>query len=235
MIRRILEELRPENGAPGRGLNPLGQGNRGPGPGAQNGRKVGTIHSQLGGQGGDGLGEGVMMLGHDDRIVVCDTTKSRGHQIDTLSFGRQHPEMEIWPQREKFKSLVNAYRKKHGIDRATMAECLGVKESHLHGLLYDKRVRPSLDVVQKAAEVFEVSITELIDDPGGAPPGMDPDKWAEASNRDRVLASAMLEDLMTIPEEEKDAYYKLWKQGVLIGRARMAAEEKLKKKPGSRT
>lgn len=116
-----------------------------------------------------------------------------------------------------------------------MAECLGVKESHLHGLLYDKRVRPSLDVVQKAAEVFEVSITELIDDPGGAPPGMDPDKWAEASNRDRVLASAMLEDLMTIPEEEKDAYYKLWKQGVLIGRARMAAEEKLKKKPGSRT
>ena len=137
--------------------------------------------------------------------------------------------MNIWPQRERFKTLVNAYRRKQGIDRATMAERLGIKESHLHGLLYDKRVRPSIDVVQTAAEVFEVSITELLDDPGGAPPGMDPDKWAEASNQDRVLASAMLEDLMTIPEEEKDAYYKLWKQGVMIGRARMATGDKLKK------
>ena len=189
---------------------------------------MGSINPELICQLGDGLVEGVSMTSHDP-IVVCDTTKSRRNAIDTLSSVRQHSLMDIWPQRERFKTLVNAYRRKHGIDRATMADRLGIKESHLHGLLYDKRVRPSLDVVQKAAEVFEVSITELIDDPGGAPPGMDPDKWAEASDRDRVLASAMLEDLMVIPEEEKDAYYQLWKQGVMIGRARMAAEEKAKK------
>ena len=61
--------------------------------------------------------------------------------MDTLSSLTQHSPMDIWPQRERFKTLVNAYRREHDLARSAIAERLDVKESHLHGLLYDKRVR----------------------------------------------------------------------------------------------
>lgn len=152
--------------------------------------------------------------------------------MDTLSSLTQHSPMDIWPQRERFKTLVNAYRREHDLARSAMAERLDVKESHLHGLLYDKRVRPSLEVVQRAAEIFEVSITELVDDPGAAPPGIDTEKWAEASERTRVLASAMFQDLLALPDEEQQLYYELWKKGQEIGRQRLAAEAAQKAKRG---
>ncbi len=137
--------------------------------------------------------------------------------------------MDIWGHRELFKAAVKNYRESAGVKLADVAECIGLKEQTLKDYLYRKDVKPSLEVLQKAASTFGCSVTEFIDDPGAVPAGMDPDKWAEASDRDRVLASAMLEDLKTIPEEEKEAYYQLWKQGVMIGRSRMMAEAKTKK------
>lgn len=223
------EKFRPPNGTLRRGLDAFCKGHRSAGAGAQDVREVGTVHAELSGKGSHGLGEGVLMLGHDPKFIVCDTTKSRMTVIDELSSCRQHVHMEIWPQRERFKKLVNSYRRKHQIDRPTMAERLGVKESHLHGLLYDKRVRPGLEVVQRAAEIFEVSITDLVDDPGGAPPGIQMDKWVDASEMDRLLASAILEDLMKIPDEEKELYYKLWRQGIEIGIRRKETEGRNKK------
>nr|WP_320131975.1 hypothetical protein [uncultured Holophaga sp.] len=68
-------------------------------------------------------------------------------------------------------------------------------------------------------------MTEFVDDPGISPDGMPTGAWSEASERDRVLATAMLEDLKSIPEDQKDLYYQLWKQGVAIGLARQAAEK----------
>lgn len=158
--------------------------------------------------------------------VVCDTTMSRTNAIDTLLSGRQHQGMNIWPQRERFKSLVLAYRHEHQIDRATMASMLNIKESHLHGLLYDKRVRPSLEVVQRAAEVFEVSITELVDDPGQAPPGVESNQWINISERDRVIASAMFSDITAkdLSEQEKDELYLAWRE--TVDRVRRLREKK---------
>jgi len=64
--------------------------------------------------------------------------------------------------------------------------------------------------------------------------GIEGEKWADASERDRVLANAMLEDLMTIPEAEKEAYWELYKQGVFKGLARMKAEQEAKEGKGGK-
>ncbi len=103
---------------------------------------------------------------------------------------------------------------------------LNIKESHLHGLLYDKRVRPSLEVVQRAAEVFEVSITELVDDPGQAPPGVESNQWINISERDRVIASAMFSDITAkdLSEQEKDELYLAWRE--TVDRVRRLREKK---------
>lgn len=230
--RGIREEGDPLDLAAGRGLDSLGQGYGWGVPAVKNFGKVGTMNAQLTREFQDhAVGKNSRRHGSS---IVCDTTLSSIHAMDALSFRRQHPWMDVWPQRTRFKNLILSYRTAHAIDRASMAEMLGIKESHLHGLLYDRRVRPGLEVVQRAAEVFEISITELVDDPGSAPPGVDPKKWGELTEKKRVLASAMLEDLAAIPDGEEDVYYALWKQGQDIGRARRAQEAKTTKKPASR-
>jgi transcriptional regulator with XRE-family HTH domain len=141
-----------------------------------------------------------------------------------------HEPMDIWSHREAFRAAVKSHRVKAGVKLADIAESIGLKEQTLKDYLYRKDVKPSLEVLQKAAVNFGCSITEFIDDPGAsAPPGIDPDQWSEASERTRVLASAMFQDLRAIPEEEQQIYYELWKKGQEIGRARLAAEAAEKK------
>ena len=120
-----------------------------------------------------------------------------------------------WPQRDLFKAHVNNYRKLHGVARGTVAGRLGITESHLHGLMYDKRTRPSLNVIQLASELFEISVAVLIDDPGGAPlPGIGKDAWTAASERDRLLAATMFADLISgqLTDAEKDEIYRAYKE-----------------------
>jgi len=122
--------------------------------------------------------------------------------------------LDMWPQRSELKALVKAYRTEHDISRKNMADRLGIAESQLHNLMYDKRVRPSLDFVQRAAELFNVSITALIDDPGSTPiPGTEA-RWSEVSERDRLMAAAMFSDLTAdnLSESEKDEIFRAYKE-----------------------
>jgi transcriptional regulator with XRE-family HTH domain len=136
--------------------------------------------------------------------------------------------MSKWTYCDRFKEYCKAYQIRTDKTQEGVALDLEVTLPTLRNFLYGSK-KPSTSVLQRASALFGCRVTEFLDDPGAPPPGIAPDVWAEVSERDRVLGSAMLEDLRSIPEEEKDAYYQLWKQGVMIGRARMMAEEKAKK------
>lgn len=140
-------------------------------------------------------------------------------------------EEDIYPKRPLFKEWVAiAKAKLHATNNATVAPIMGYTPSTLNKMLGKSTThKPSPEALKLLGDFIDRDYRLLLDDPNLAPPGISKEAWADASNRDRVLASAMLEDLKAIPEEEKDAYYNLWKQGVAIGRARMAAEGKVTK------
>lgn len=102
---------------------------------------------------------------------------------------------------------------------------MGIAAESLKQYYSGKHV-PGRDLLLRMASVLGCSIADLVDDPGGAPAGIDPAKWAELTEKKRVLMSAMLEDLLAIPEGEEDAYFALWKQGQAIGRVRRAQDSK---------
>lgn len=79
--------------------------------------------------------------------------------------------MDRWPQRLRFKALVSEFRTSHRLKRKDVADALGLAEPTLHNYLYNKKLTPSIDVIQRAARLFGVSITELVDDPGTGVPG----------------------------------------------------------------
>lgn len=167
--------------------------------------EMATADAQPLGQFGDSLREWVMMPRHVTS-VVCDTIKSRGYEIDSMSLSTDAVGMLTWPQRPVFKAAVLAYRKAHNLTPEEMADALCVKPSYLHNLLYDKRVWPSLEIIQKSAEVLGLSITELTDDPGadiaGAPEG--------ASEVDRFILKAMGSNLTKLTDVQKQAAHEAW-------------------------
>lgn len=99
---------------------------------------------------------------------------------------------------------MKEYQAKTGKTQTQAADDLGLSLSSLRQILYQKTRRASFDTCQKAASVFGCSVTEFIDDPGAPPPGVDAERWAKATERDRVLASAMFEELVDVPEDLKD-------------------------------
>ena len=138
-----------------------------------------------------------------------------------------------WVQVDAFRDHLKKYQEATGKTQALVAVDLGTTYGTLRFWLSGTRP-PKVENLQKAAFLFGCSVTEFLEDPGNVPAGLDPNNWAEASERTRVLASAMFEDLKSMPEDEQEAYYQLWKQGVMIGRTRMAAEDKAKKSSGSK-
>jgi len=136
--------------------------------------------------------------------------------------------MEKWAQRERFQLALKAYQESTGKIHEDVAADLEITLPTLRNYLYGSK-NPSTKVLQRAAGLFGCSVTEFIDDPGTPVPfGVNPQEWSEASERTRVLASAMFQDLRAMPEEEQQIYYELWKKGQEIGRARLAAEAKEK-------
>lgn len=120
--------------------------------------------------------------------------------------------MDVWPQRKNFRRIAQGWAKERGINRADLALRLELSEGSLHSLYYDRTRKAGLDLLRRASVLFGCSITEFIGDPGSVPEGMgiSPNKWAEASERDRALITLMFEDLKTIPEDMKDKLYQQW-------------------------
>lgn len=125
--------------------------------------------------------------------------------------------MDVWPQREKFKGMVKAHQKATGKSQEEVADSMGVARSSLRFWMYQRKRRPSFEVLKAAASVLGCSVTEFVDDPGRrAVPGVDGDAWAGATERDRVIAQAMFHDITAydLTEEDKDMLYAAWKEEV---------------------
>lgn len=139
--------------------------------------------------------------------VVCDTIKSRGNEIATMSLANDSSCMSTWPQRPTIKAAVLAYRKLHGLNPEQMAELLGVRPSYLHNVLYDKRVWPSLDLAQELSKVLGLKLGEVVDDPGEDVAGSNPDN----SDFDRFMLKTMGKDLTEMTDAQKQAGFQVWK------------------------
>jgi len=126
--------------------------------------------------------------------------------------------MDTWPQREKFKALVKAYQKSTGKTQEEVAAELDVARSSLRFWMYQQKRKPSFDILKRAAKLFGCSVTEFVDDPAGGAkvPGVGREAWAELSERDRVITSAMFADITAedLSEQDKDLLYAAWKEEV---------------------
>jgi len=133
---------------------------------------------------------------------------------------------DLWEKRDLFKQWVADAKTKLGAtNNADVAPIMGITESSLNKYLGKSEThKPSPDKLKLLGDFLGRDYRLLLNNPGCAPSGLSATAWAEASNRTRVLASAMFEDLLQFPEGEQDEYYKLWKQGVQIGLARRQAE-----------
>jgi transcriptional regulator with XRE-family HTH domain len=125
--------------------------------------------------------------------------------------------MDMWPQRDRFKEIVRGYQKATGLSQEEVADAMGVARSSLRFWMYQRRRRPSFDVLKSAAAVLGCSVMEFVDDPGQARvPGVERDAWAGSSERDRVIAQAMFSDITSedLTEEDKDMLYAAWREEV---------------------
>jgi transcriptional regulator with XRE-family HTH domain len=73
--------------------------------------------------------------------------------------------MDAWGQREFFRRAVKEHQARTGATHADIAEALGLAKTSFRGILYQKGVRPSLTVLQKASAFFGISINKFISDP----------------------------------------------------------------------
>ncbi len=229
----LLKKLSPADQPAGGGLDALGESdggvNRGPirAMTCQHKGKVKAITPKNSGKCGL-VGDSVSQIGHARSVAHFATLSIPGNVVFKAT--QSHLEaMDIWPQRKTFRTIAQQWAKDQGLDRAGLAARLEINEGSLHSLFYDKSRKAGLDLLKRSASLFGCSITQFIDDPGSpAPMGIDGSEWSEVSERTRVLASAMFQDLRALPEDEQQIYYELWKKGQEIGRARLAAEAKEK-------
>jgi len=200
------EQITGQNLAAGRLLNLEGELPRRLRRAVQNLGKMRTGDAESGGQLGHSLNEGVGMCCHTSS-VVCDTIKSSGNNMDPKLFFSDPEWMNIWPQRSRFKEAVLSYRKAKSLSPEQMAELLGIKPSHLHGLLYDKRVGPSLELIEKASRVLGLPLFELANDGSLEISGAEKD----ASDMERFMLRMMGHDLSKLTETQKQSAFEAWR------------------------
>jgi len=130
----------------------------------------------------------------------------------------------MWPQYRKFRQLAKDYQTRSGENQGAISAKLGINLFTYRNYLYGSK-KPGIKTLQAAARLFGVSITEFVDNPGTPPPGIERDLWQRISERDRVLGTAILEDLTSISDQEKEVYLDMWKQGFFKAIAKMRIEE----------
>jgi transcriptional regulator with XRE-family HTH domain len=151
-----------------------------------------------------------------------------------------------WSQQEVFCSRIKEYAEHEGLVSArgalnfpALAARFDLGPTTIKQFVQNKkRPRPHFDTLNNIAgvinKVVPCKVMESWDDVNTPLPGVTPERWAEASERDRVLSSALLEDLMSIPEAEKEAYLKLYDEGVFKGLARLKVEQEAKEGAGGK-
>lgn len=116
--------------------------------------------------------------------------------------------MDIWPQRERFRELFDAWKKAEGLTTAEATSHLGVTEGTLKAILYRKTYKPGLEILQQAAGLFGCSITELVDDPGANVAGED---VSQMRPEDRAFLRAIGSDLSKLTPQQVENAKAAWK------------------------
>lgn len=233
----LLKKLSPADQPAGGGLDALGEIHTRPTYAVQKIVKVGSGCVSALGDHRDRkpTGENSILETHSGKCSSVSLSSQAFFDGCATLLPADHRRM-AWLRVENFRKRLKEYQDRTGKTQAEAAEELGTTYGTLRFWLSGTRP-PKNENLQRAVVVFGngCSITEFIDDPGGVPPGIDPTEWAETSERTRVLASAMFQDLRALPEDEQQIYYELWKKGQEIGRARLASEakEKLQAEPES--
>lgn len=130
-------------------------------------------------------------------------------------------EQEFWEKRGLLREWVQELKTRNEWTIAQVAKAMGLAPLSLKKYLSKSAThKPGPDALRALGNLLGRDYRVLLDEPGVAPAGISEEVWSEASELDRVLASAMLEDLkLMTTKEEKEAHYQLWKQGIAIGHA----------------
>lgn len=149
-----------------------------------------------------------------------------------------------WPQQEVFCARIQEFAEAEGLMTArgalnfpSLAARLDLGPTTIKQFVQNKkRPRPHFDTLNSIAGVIKkvvpCDVMEFWDDVNTPIPGVTLERWAEASEEDRAISSALLDDLMSIPAAEKVAYLKLHKEGIFKGLARFKAEQEAKEGSG---
>ena len=155
---------------------------------------------------------------------------------DSYSVSRKPKQINPnWGAQEGFCRRVEGFAEREGLITprgALMLEPLaakfGLSPSSLKQFLQNKkRPRPHFDTLANIANVIGdgCDVMEFWEMPS-QPPGVTKDRWAEASEQDKLLVISFLEALKGIPEEEKPRFSDLIILGMELRTGRIAAEKK---------
>ena len=125
-----------------------------------------------------------------------------------------------WLQQGVFAERVKEFCKKNGlltqrgaVQMDVVADLFNLNEDTLRQFLQDStRKRPHINTLTHIASVLGCSVTEFIDAPSHPSPGMTQERWAELSERERVLVSSLLADIASdgLSVAEKEGLYKIF-------------------------
>ena len=119
-----------------------------------------------------------------------------------------------WAQVEAFHQALKAYQEKTGKTQAQVAGDMGTSYGTLRFWLSGTR-SPKLDNLIRAAELFDVPVTNFMDAP--IPGEM---RSVVLDERGRFMKRVMGSDLAELPENEREAAFQAWKAIVAGFRAR---------------
>jgi transcriptional regulator with XRE-family HTH domain len=123
--------------------------------------------------------------------------------------------MTMWVQQGIFVERVKDYCKKNGLLTArgavkldATADIFNLNNETLRQFLQNRsRKRPHINTLSHIANVVGCSVTEFLDAPSDPPPGISNERWAELSERERVIATEVLMDMtaeeLTMQEKEE--------------------------------
>ena len=125
--------------------------------------------------------------------------------------------IDRWPQRSQFKVRLDEWRLERDLTVRQAAAALGLTYNTLRQYTSPSRrdTKPSIELLQAAATLFNCRLTEFVDDPGEAIPGA----TSGASEVDRFVLRMIGHDLETLTEAETEAAFTAWKAVVTALRA----------------
>ena len=111
---------------------------------------------------------------------------------------------ENWPQQEVFCERVKRFCEKNGcltkrgaVKLDVAADLFNISEVTLKQFLYHKtRKRPHFETLLFISSVIGCSVNEFTGAPDNSPPGVSQEKWGEISERERMFASTVLNDMI---------------------------------------